>query len=233
MCFQGEAFMSGIRILLAEDDVNLNKIVTRYLEKEGYLVFSASNGDDALDIWFDQSIDLSILDVMMPGMDGWELLEEIRRDSENPVIMLTARRDEEDRLHGFELGTDDYITKPFSSRELLMRVKALLKRSGRLSQKEVVELPGIVIDNKAKSVKTSAGEAELSAREYELMVYFIDNRGQALTRMQLLDRIWGYEYTGDTRVLDTTIKRLRKKLGDCGDCIKTIRGIGYKFEVSK
>ncbi|MBN1624398.1 MAG: response regulator transcription factor [Clostridia bacterium] len=223
--------MSGIRILLAEDDVNLNKIVTRYLEKEGYLVFSASNGDDALDIWFDQSIDLSILDVMMPGMDGWELLEEIRRDSENPVIMLTARRDEEDRLHGFELGTDDYITKPFSSRELLMRVKALLKRSGRLSQKEVVELPGIVLDNKAKSVKTSAGEVELSSREYELMVYFIDNRGQALTRMQLLDRIWGYEYTGDTRVLDTTIKRLRKKLGNCGDCIKTIRGIGYKFEV--
>ncbi|HPJ20821.1 MAG TPA: response regulator transcription factor [Clostridia bacterium] len=225
--------MSGIRILLAEDDVNLNKIITRYLEKEGYQVFSAANGDDALDIWFDQSIDLSILDVMMPGMDGWELLEEIRRDSENPVIMLTARRDEEDRLHGFELGTDDYITKPFSSRELLMRVKALLKRSGRLSQKDVVELPGIKLDNKAKSIRTSDGEAELSAREYELMVYFIDNRGQALTRMQLLDRIWGYEYTGDTRVLDTTIKRLRKKLGDCGDCIRTIRGIGYKFEVNE
>jgi len=225
--------MSGIRILLAEDDVNLNKIITRYLEKEGYQVFSAANGDDALDIWFEQSIDLSILDVMMPGMDGWELLEEIRRDSENPVIMLTARRDEEDRLHGFELGTDDYITKPFSSRELLMRVKALLKRSGRLSQKDVVELPGIKLDNKAKSVRTSDGEAELSAREYELMVYFIDNRGQALTRMQLLDRIWGYEYTGDTRVLDTTIKRLRKKLGDCGDCIRTIRGIGYKFEVNE
>jgi len=225
--------MSGIRILLAEDDVNLNKIITRYLEKEGYQVFSAANGDDALDIWFEQSIDLSILDVMMPGMDGWELLEEIRRDSENPVIMLTARRDEEDRLHGFELGTDDYITKPFSSRELLMRVKALLKRSGRLSQKDVVELPGIKLDNKAKSIRTSDGEAELSAREYELMVYFIDNRGQALTRMQLLDRIWGYEYTGDTRVLDTTIKRLRKKLGDCGDCIRTIRGIGYKFEVNE
>ncbi len=225
--------MSGIRILLAEDDINLNKIVTRYLEKEGYLVFSAFNGDDALDIWFDQSIDLSILDVMMPGMDGWELLEEIRRDSDNPVIMLTARRDEEDRLHGFELGTDDYITKPFSSRELLMRVKALLKRSGRLSQKDIVNLPGISLDNKAKSIKTSAGDAELSAREYDLMVYFIDNRGQALTRMQLLDRIWGYEYTGDTRVLDTTIKRLRKKLGDCGDCIKTIRGVGYKFEVNE
>jgi len=147
--------------------------------------------------------------------------------------MLTARRDEEDRLHGFELGTDDYITKPFSSRELLMRVKALLKRSGRLSQKEIVELPGIKLNNKAKSIITSTGTAELSAREYELMVYFIDNRGQTLTRMQLLDRIWGYEYTGDTRVLDTTIKRLRRKLGTCGDCIKTIRGIGYKFEVSE
>lgn len=223
--------MSGIRILLAEDDKNLNDIVTRYLEKEGYLVFSASDGDKALDIWFDQSIDISILDVMMPGMNGWELLEEIRRDSDNPVIMLTARRDEEDRLHGFELGTDDYITKPFSSRELLMRVKALLKRSGKLSQKEIVELPGISLDNKAKSIKTADGELDLSAREYELMVYFIDNRGKALTRLQILDRIWGYEYTGDSRVLDTTIKRLRKKLGDCGSCIRTLRGTGYKFEV--
>jgi len=223
--------MSGIRILIAEDDTNLNKLITRYLEKEGYLVFSASNGDDALDIWFDQSIDLSILDVMMPGLDGWELLEEIRRDSDNPVIMLTARREEEDRLRGFELGTDDYITKPFSSRELLMRVRALLKRSGKLSQKDVVELPGITLDNKAKSITTSSGEIELSAREYELMVYFIDNRGTALTRMQILDRIWGYEYTGDTRVLDTTIKRLRKKLGECGKCIRTIRGIGYKLEI--
>lgn len=223
--------MSGIRVLLAEDDKNLNSLVTRYLEKEGYSVYSASDGDEALDIWYEQSIDLAILDVMMPGLDGWEVLEEIRNDSDNPVIMLTARRDEEDRLHGFELGTDDYITKPFSSRELIMRVKALLKRTGKLSQKDVVELPGISIDNKAMSIKTASGEIHLSAREYEMMVYFIDNKGTALTRMQLLDRIWGYEYTGDTRVLDTTIKRLRKKLADCGDCIKTIRGVGYKFEV--
>lgn len=225
--------MNGIRILIAEDDKNLRDLITRYLENEGYLVFSAPDGDKALDVWYETSIDLAILDVMMPGTDGWEILAEIRKDSEIPVIMLTAKREEQDRLHGFDLGTDDYITKPFSSRELIMRVKALLKRSGKLSQKDKIDLPGISIDFKSKSVQTSAGRISLSSREFDLLIYFIDNNGIALTRLQLLDRIWSYEYDGDTRVLDTTIKRLRKKLGECGHCIKTLRGIGYIFEVTE
>ncbi|MFO7612342.1 MAG: response regulator transcription factor [Clostridia bacterium] len=223
--------MSGIRILLAEDDKNLRELVTKYLETEGYLVFSASDGEEAIDILYESSVDLAILDVMMPGADGWEVLTEIRRDSEIPVIMLTAKREENDRLQGFDLGTDDYITKPFSPRELIMRVRALLKRSGKLSQKSIIELPGIRIDSASRSVTIGNELVALSSREFDLLEYFIDNRGVALTRIQLLDRIWGYEYEGETRVLDTTIKRLRQKLGSCGNCIKTLRGTGYLFEV--
>ncbi|MBN2557403.1 MAG: response regulator transcription factor [Clostridia bacterium] len=223
--------MSGIRILLAEDDKNLRELVAKYLEKEGYLVFSASDGEKAMDILYESSVDLAILDVMMPGADGWEVLTEIRRDSEIPVIMLTAKREEKDRLQGFDLGTDDYITKPFSPRELIMRVRALLKRSGKLSQKSIIELPGIRIDSSSRSVTIGTESVSLSSREFDLLEYFIDNRGIALTRIQLLDRIWGYEYEGETRVLDTTIKRLRQKLGICGNCIKTLRGTGYIFEV--
>lgn len=225
--------MGGIRILVAEDDKNLRNLLTKYLEKEGYSVFSASDGEKALDVWYETPVDLAILDVMMPFSDGWEVLTEIRQDSDIPVIMLTAKREEEDRLKGFNLGTDDYMTKPFSSRELIMRVKALLKRSGKLSQNQKIELPGIVIDRDSKTVETSTGRVELSAREFDLLLYFIDNKSHALTRIQILDRIWGYEYNGDTRVLDTTIKRLRHKLGDCGKCIRTLRGTGYIFEVKK
>ncbi len=223
--------MSGIRILIAEDDKNLRNLITKYLENEGYSVFCAEDGEKALDIWYETPVDLAILDVMMPNMDGWEVLSEIRSDGDVPVIMLTAKREEEDRLRGFDLGTDDYMTKPFSSRELVMRVRALLKRSGKLSQKLVIELPGISIDNESRTVVTASGNISLSAREFDLLLYFIDNKGKALTRMQILDRIWGFEYDGDTRVLDTTIKRLRHRLGDCGKCIKTIRGTGYLFEV--
>ena len=225
--------MGGIRILVAEDDTNLRNLLTKYLEKEGYSVFLASDGEKAMDIWYETPVDLAILDVMMPYADGWEVLEEIRQDSDIPVIMLTAKREEEDRLKGFDLGTDDYMTKPFSSRELVMRVKALLKRSGKLSQNTKIDLPGIVVDRETKIVETNTGLVELSAREFDLLLYFIDNKSHALTRMQILDRIWGYEYDGDTRVLDTTIKRLRHKLGDCGKCIRTLRGTGYIFEVEK
>lgn len=225
--------MSGIRILVAEDDTNLRNLITKYLENEGYSVFSAVDGEKALDVWYETPVDLAILDVMMPGLTGWEVLAEIREDSEIPVIMLTAKREEENRLKGFELGTDDYMTKPFSSRELVMRVKALLKRSGKLSQKTKIELPGISVDSETRLVQTSSGEVELSAREFDLLLYFIDNKSHALTRLQILDRIWGYDYNGDTRVLDTTIKRLRHKLGDCGKCIRTLRGTGYVFEVEE
>lgn len=225
--------MNGIRILVAEDDSNLRKLIVKYLENEGYSVFSAADGDDALDMWYETPVDLAILDVMMPGANGWDVLSEIREDSEIPVIMLTAKREEEDRLRGFELGTDDYMTKPFSSRELVMRVKALLKRSGKLSQKTKIELPGISVDSETRLVQTTSGEVELSSREFDLLLYFIDNKGHALGRLQILDRIWGFDYDGDTRVLDTTIKRLRQKLGVCGKCIRTIRGTGYIFEVSE
>lgn len=225
--------MSGIRILVAEDDTNLRNLVTKYLENEGYSVFSVEDGEKAIDAWYETPVDLAILDVMMPNADGWEVLSEIREDSEIPVIMLTAKREEEDRLKGFDLGTDDYMTKPFSSRELVMRVKALLKRSGKLSQKSKVELPGITVDSDSKSVITSSGSVVLSAREFDLLLYFIDNKDHALSRINILDRIWGYDYDGDTRVLDTTIKRLRHKLGDCGKCIKTLRGTGYIFEVKE
>ena len=225
--------MSGIRILVAEDDKNLRNLISKYLENEGYSVFYAEDGEKALDIWYETPVDLAILDVMMPNLDGWEVLSEIRSDGDVPVIMLTAKREEEDRLKGFDLGTDDYMTKPFSSRELVMRVKALLKRTGKLSQKSVIELSGISIDNDSKTVTTATGTISLSAREFDLLLYFIDNKSKVLTRMQILDRIWGFEYSGDTRVLDTTIKRLRHKLGDCGKCIRTLRGTGYIFEVKE
>ena len=223
--------MSGIRILVAEDESHILSLIIRYLENEGYTVCAAPDGEKALDAWFELPADLAILDVMMPGLNGWEVLEQIRKESNIPVIMLTAKREEADRLQGFELGTDDYITKPFSPRELVMRVKALLKRSGKLSQNTSVELPGLSVNTLTQSVKTRDGEVNMSAREFSLLVYFIDNVGIVLSRDRLLERIWGYEYEGDPRVLDTTVKRLRHKLGACGDCIKTVRGSGYMFEV--
>ena len=225
--------MSGINILVAEDKNDIKNLIVKYLEKEYYKVYASCDGEQALDYWYEESIDLAILDVMMPKIDGWEVLEEIRKESDIPVIMLTAKREEGDRLQGFKLGTDDYITKPFSPKELVMRVKALLKRSGKLSYNPVITLPGISINNTTKTIKTAQSEIKLSAREFDLLIYFIDNRGIALSRDRLIERIWGYEYEGDTRVLDTTIKRLRHKLGECAGCIKTIRGTGYLFEVDE
>ena len=225
--------MSGLRILVAEDDSNLRNLIVRYLEKEGFFVLAAPDGEQAIDLWIDTPVDLAVLDVMMPRMDGWEVLTEIRRQSDIPVIMLTAKREEADRLRGFSLGTDDYITKPFSLRELVMRVHALLKRSGKISQNTLLTLPGLSVNTAAKTVQTEHGDIKLSAREFELLVYFIDNKGIALSRGRILERIWGYDYDGDTRVLDTTIKRLRQKLGSCGTCIHTLRGTGYIFEVDK
>lgn len=222
--------MSGIRILVAEDEINIQKLIAKYLEKEDFTVYACSDGEEALDVWVETPVDIAILDVMMPKLNGWEVLTAIRKESDIPVIMLTAKREEADRLQGFELGTDDYITKPFSPRELIMRVKALLKRAGKQSQNQVVTASGIRINTATKTVTTKIGETKLSAREFDLLLYLIDNKGIALSRDQLLDRIWGYEYEGEPRVLDTTVKRLRHKLGECGKCIKTLRGIGYMFE---
>lgn len=222
--------MSGVRVLLAEDEDRIRNLIVRYLENEGYSVQAVADGEQALDAWFDTPADLVILDVMMPIMDGWDVLSEIRKDSDVPVIMLTAKREEADRLQGFSLGTDDYITKPFSPRELVMRVKALLKRAGKLSQSATVSLSGLCVNTQNRFVSTPDGEIKLSAREFDLLVYMIDNRGVILSRDQLLARIWGYDYEGDARVVDTTIKRLRQKLGVCKDAVKTMRGSGYMFE---
>jgi DNA-binding response OmpR family regulator len=199
----------------------------KYLENEGYSVFSASDGEAALDIWYENPLDLAILDVMMPNMNGWEVLGELRKESSVPVIMLTAKREEADRLQGFELGTDDYITKPFSTKELIMRVKALLKRSGKLSVEDKIELSGIVIGKSTRTVSIDSTPVSLAPKELDLLLYLVDNKDHVLTRIQILDRIWGYDYDGDTRVLDTTVKRLRKKMGPLGKIIKTVRGMGY------
>ncbi len=225
--------MNGVRILVAEDENSILKLVARYLQNEGFTVYAASDGEEAMDIWLDMPVDLAILDVMMPKLDGWEVLTEIRMESDIPVIMLTARREEADKLLGFELGTDDYMTKPFSPRELVMRVKALLKRTGKLSQSTVIDLPGLKVNTKTQSAQTPEGDISLSSREYELLIYLVDNKGIVLPRERILERIWGYDFEGDTRVLDTTIKRLRAKLGSCGSCIKTHRGNGYMFEADK
>jgi DNA-binding response OmpR family regulator len=164
---------------------------------------------------------------MMPNMNGWEVLGELRKESSVPVIMLTAKREEADRLQGFELGTDDYITKPFSTKELIMRVKALLKRSGKLSVEDKIELSGIVIGKSTRTVSIDSTPVSLAPKELDLLLYLVDNKDHVLTRIQILDRIWGYDYDGDTRVLDTTVKRLRKKMGPLGKIIKTVRGMGY------
>jgi DNA-binding response OmpR family regulator len=219
--------MKSIRILVAEDDRNLRSLLKKYLENEGYSVFSASDGEAALDIWYENPLDLAILDVMMPNMNGWEVLGELRKESSVPVIMLTAKREEADRLQGFELGTDDYITKPFSTKELIMRVKALLKRSGKLSVEDKIELSGIVIGKSTRTVSIDSTPVSLAPKELDLLLYLVDNKDHVLTRIQILDRIWGYDYDGDTRVLDTTVKRLRKKMGPLGKIIKTVRGMGY------
>ena len=230
---RGGKSVSGIRILVAEDDKNIRNLIVKYLENEGYIVYTALNGEQALDIWYESPFDMAILDVMMPEIDGWEVLEEIRKESDIPVVILTAKREESDRIQGFELGTDDYITKPFSPRELVMRVKALLKRSGKRSYNHVVTLPGIRVDSLAQTIETSQGEVKLSAREFELLLYFIDNQGVVLSRTRILERVWGYDYEGDPRVLDTTIKRLRQKLGEGARYIRTFRGTGYMFEVAQ
>jgi DNA-binding response OmpR family regulator len=225
--------MTSIRVLIAEDENNLRKLITMYLKNSGYTVYDTEDGEKALDVFYDTPIDIAILDISMTKIDGWEVLKEIRKTSNIPIILLTAKREEIDRIHGFELGTDDYVTKPFSPKELVMRVKALLKRSGKLSQNNIIELNNINIDIEKKSVKTKTNDdISLSAREFDLLVYFADNLGIVLTRDNLFERIWGYDNDTDTRTLDTTIKRLRKKLGEYGSCIKTIRGTGYLFEVS-
>ena len=220
-----------IRILVAEDEQKLREIIIKYLNKEGYEGIGAVDGEDALNKWAEFTPECIILDVMMPKLDGFEVLKIIRETDSLPVIMLTALREEDDKIGGFEKGADDYLTKPFSLRELLVRIKALLKRSGILSTDEHFCVNDMEIRIKERLVKIKDESVNLTPKEFNVLIYLINNQKLALSREQILDRIWGYAFEGDIRVVDTTIKRLRQKLKEKGQYIQTIRGIGYKFQL--
>jgi len=222
--------MKGIRILVAEDEDKLREIILKYLKKEGYEGIGAANGEEALDLWAEKQPDCIILDVMMPLMDGFEVLAEIRETDNVPVIMLTARREEDDKIQGFEVGADDYVTKPFSPRELMVRIKALLKRSGIATAESKLDICGINFNSEEHLMTINNEMIKLTLKEYEVLIFLINHQKMALSREQILDRIWGFDYDGDIRVVDTTIKRLRKKMEAKGECIQTVRGIGYKFQ---
>ena len=223
--------MSNIQILVVDDESRMRKLVKDFLQREGYSVLEAGDGMEAMDIFYEQKIDLVILDVMMPRMDGWQTCREIRRDSTVPIIMLTARSEERDELQGFELGVDEYISKPFSPKILVARVGALLKRIYGTDAEEKMEAGGIELDKAAHQVQVDGKSIDLSYKEFELLTYFLENQGIALSREKILNNVWNYDYFGDSRTIDTHVKKLRNKLGDKGNYIKTIWGMGYKFEV--
>jgi len=223
--------MGDLKVLIVDDEARLRKIVRDFLVAKDYLVLEASNGEEAIDLMYeDKNIDLVILDIMMPKMDGWETCREIRKFSKVPIIMLTAKGDENDELLGYNLGIDEYITKPFSPKILVARIDAILRRTNKLNEEDVIEAGKLVI-NKTSHVVTVDGEViELSFKEFELLCYFAENKGIALSREKILNSVWNYDYFGDARTIDTHVKKIRSKLGDCGDYIKTIWGMGYKFE---
>lgn len=226
--------MDKIKILVVDDESRMRKLVRDFLDREGYEVLEAANGMEAMEIFYqEKEIALVILDVMMPKMDGWQTCREIRQSSQVPIIMLTARSEERDELQGFDLGVDEYISKPFSPKILVARVGAILRRSNSLSASDAVEVGGITLDKAAHQVKLEGEELDLSFKEFELLAYFIDNQGIALSREKILNNVWNYDYFGDARTIDTHVKKLRSKLKDKGNYIKTIWGMGYKFEVDK
>jgi DNA-binding response OmpR family regulator len=225
--------MMQIKILTIEDDPHLRKIIVTYLKNEGYKYEEAQDGKQANLLLDANSFDLIILDVSLPDTDGWSILNQIRQDSKTPVIMLTARSEEEDKLFGFELGADDYLTKPFSPRELMARIKALLLRSGRLNSKAAIQLGSLLVDDSKHSVRLNDSALDLTPIEYNLLFTFAQNVGIALSREKLLDLVWGIDYFGDTRTVDTHVKRLRQKLDTAGSMITTVRGYGYRLEVEE
>lgn len=225
--------MDKLKVLVVDDEKRMRKLISDFLKIKGYETVEAGDGEEAIDVFFaDKEIALIILDVMMPKMDGWEVLKTVREHSKVPVIMLTARTEETDELKGFEYGADEYISKPFSPKILVARVEAILRRSG-VNQDEVVRIGGIEVDKSAHSVKIDGKEIELSFKEYELLLYFIENKGIALSREKILNNVWNYDYFGDARTIDTHVKKLRAKMGTKGDYIKTVWGMGYKFEVEE
>ncbi len=222
--------MEQVKILVVDDESRMRKLVHDFLAKQGYVVLEAENGEEAVDLFFsDKDINMIILDVMMPKMDGWQVCREIRQYSNVPIIMLTAKSDERDELMGFTLGVDEYISKPFSPKILVARVEAILRRANA-TQEEAMEIGGIVLDKSAHSVKIDGQPVDLSVKEFELLEYFLTNKGVALSREKILNNVWNYDYFGDARTIDTHVKKLRSKMGEKGDYIKTIWGMGYKFE---
>lgn len=223
--------MDKLKVMIVDDESRMRKLVRDFLEKQNYQVIEASDGEEAVDKFFaDKEIALILLDVMMPKMDGWQVVREIRQYSRVPIIMLTARGDERDELLGFNLGVDEYISKPFSPKILVARVDAVLRRSGAHGNEEVLESSGIRIDKTAHQVTIDGRAVELSFKEFELLSYFVENKGIALSREKILNAVWNYDYFGDARTIDTHVKKLRSKMGDKGNLIKTIWGMGYKFE---
>ena len=222
--------MDKIRILVVDDESRMRKLVRDFLVREGYEVLEAGDGEEALDLFYrEKDIALIILDVMMPKRNGFEVCREIRQTSQVPIIMLTAKGDERDELQGFQLGVDEYITKPFSPKILVARVEAVLRRTNQAEETELLEYGGIVVDKTAHSVTIDGKPIDLSFKEFELLTYFMENKGIALSREKILNHVWNYDYFGDARTIDTHVKKLRSKLGDKGDLIKTIWGVGYKM----
>lgn len=220
-------------ILVVDDEERMRKLIKDFLTNKGYHILEAEDGEKALEIYQENKskIMLILLDVMMPKLDGWSVLRQIRQENkELPIIMLTARGEEQDELFGFELGVDEYISKPFSPKILVARVEAILKRTGK-NEKEIKDLGGIQIDKEGRTVSVDGKLIELSLREYELLLYLVQNENIALSRDKILNNVWNYDYYGDTRTIDSHVKKIRHKLGKKGKYIKTIRGIGYKFEV--
>ena len=219
-------------ILVVDDEIRMRKLIKDFLVAKGYSILEAEDGEKALEVFEENKnkINLVLLDVMMPKLDGWSVLRQIRQESKVPIIMLTARGEEQDELFGFELGVDEYISKPFSPKILVARVEAILKRTAPDS-KEVKDYGGVEIDKEGRTVKVDGKLIELSLREYELLTYLVENKDIALSRDKILNNVWNYDYYGDSRTIDSHIKKIRYKLGKKGKYIKTIRGVGYKFEV--
>ena len=219
------------KILVVDDEWKIRKLIKDYLVREGYSVDEAGDGEEGLDLFFQTTYDIVILDIMMPKIDGWSVCRKIREESQVPIIMLTARADESDQLFGFELETDEYMIKPFNPKLLVAKVKALLRRDGKIVDKTYLEFGDLIIDTSKREVKLGDVILELTPKEYDLLYFFIENKGLALSREKILNSVWGWDYFGDSRTVDTHIKRLRKRIGD--NFIQTVRGFGYKFEGDK
>lgn len=224
--------MNDVTVLIVDDESRMRKLIKDFLMQKNYKILEAGDGEEALKVFEENQNKISVilLDVMMPKLDGWSVLRQIRQTSKVPIIMLTARGEEQDELFGFELGVDEYISKPFNPKILVARVEALLKRT-KPEEKEIEDYGGITINSKGRTVTVDGKQVEMSLREYELLKYLVDNKGIALSRDKILNNVWNYDYYGDSRTIDSHIKKIRHKLGKKGKYIQTIRGIGYKFEI--